>query len=137
MRPVWAVGAICLALGGCFRSTEMQTSANTFQLQTEASGLLFAGRAGQENLKKAAELTLKNGYTHFRLEGASLAQGQQYVGSTPSTVNVYGNTAVLNPGAPIMAPTSHASATVIMYRQGDPGFQGSLDAAAILRQAQS
>ena len=137
MRAVWAVAVVCLGLGGCFRSSEMQTSANTFQLQTEARGLLFAGRAGQENLKKAAELTLKNGYTHFRLEGASLAQGRQYVGSTPGTVNVYGNTAVVNPGAPIMAPTSQANATVVMFRQGDPGFQGSLDAAAVLLQAQS
>lgn len=137
MRAVFAVAVVCLGLSGCFRSTEMQTSANTYQLHTEASGLLYQGKAGQENLRKAAELTLKSGYTHFKLEGAAIGQGQQYAGNTPGSVNVYGNTAILNPGAPIMVPTSQATATVVMFRQGDPGFPGSLDAALILRQAQS
>lgn len=137
MRAIFVVAALGLALGGCFRTTEMQTSANTFQISTDAGGFLYAGRAGQENLRKAAELTLAKGYTHFRMEGASLTHGSQYIGHTPGTVNVVGNTAFVNPGVAMRGPTAQASATVIMYRAGDPGFAGSLDAAAILRQAQS
>jgi hypothetical protein len=50
------------------------------RLDTQASGMLFAGQATNQTMRRAAELTLQNGFTHFRFEQASLQQGSQMAG---------------------------------------------------------
>jgi hypothetical protein len=141
---VLLLGAIAPLLGACYSMTEMQLAPNVYRVETDASGLLFAGKSGQQTLKRAAELTLQNGYTHFKIADASLSTGSQFVGYTPSyvsgqaTATQYGNTTQVygngwvNNGTAIHKPTSKAAATVIMLRAGDPGVADAFDAAAVL-----
>lgn len=134
--------AIALSLAGCISSSEMPLSANVWRIETDASGLLFVGQAGNETLKRAAELTLQQGYSHFKLVDYGSSSGRELAGFTPghanTTVNVFGNmatgTTTYAAPQPIMKPTSKVGVTVVMFRPGDPGFEGSLDAAQILAQ---
>jgi hypothetical protein len=67
-------GAVTTA---CVSTQELTLAPNVVQLDTHASGALFAGQATTQTMKRAAELTLQNGYTHFRLENAHMSQGSQ------------------------------------------------------------
>jgi hypothetical protein len=58
----------------------MPLAPNMVRLDTHAGGALFVGQAAGQTMKRAVELTLQNGYTHFRLEQASMAQGEQLAG---------------------------------------------------------
>lgn len=132
-----------LALAACVTTQEMPLSANVWRIQTEAGGLLFVGQAAPQTLKRAAELTLKQGYTHFKLVDASVATGSEFAGYVPgqsnTTVNVnamgnaaYGTT-TYSPGVALRRPTAQAGATVIMYHSNDPEAKNALDAEAILK----
>ena len=97
-------------------------------------------------MRRAAELTLQNGYTHFRLEQASLQQGSE-LGGVYSTSNGsafatgYGNSAFVTGSStgfstPIYRPTSDVGVTVIMFHDGEPGAAGTFDAKQVLAQQQ-
>lgn len=144
---VFLLGAIGPLLAACYSMSEMQLAPNVYRVETDASGLLFAGKSGQQTLKRAAELTLQNGYTHFKIADASLTTGSQFVGYTPSyvsgqatatqfgnTTQVYGNGWVNN-GTAIHKPTSKAAATVIMFKANDPNAADAFDAAAVLKKS--
>jgi hypothetical protein len=121
----------------------MPLAPNVVRLDTNARGLIFTSAAGAITMKKAAEATLRRGYTHFRLEQASTSQGAQLVGvSGQSTgygqVSVYGNTAYgtyngNSMATPIYAPTASIGVTVIMFRAGEAGASGAFDAGEVSR----
>jgi hypothetical protein len=69
-----------LGLAGCIHTQELPLAPNMVRLDTQASGLLFAGQSTNKTMKRAAELTLQNGYTNFRFEQANLQQGSQLAG---------------------------------------------------------
>lgn len=137
----WAF-LLTLPLAGCISTQEMPLSENVWRINTEAGGLLFVGQASKATLKRAAELTLKQGYTHFRLVDASIATGSEFAGYMPgqarTNMTVMGDTAIgtttYSPGIAIKRNTAQAGATVIMYRSGDPEAKGALDAEDVLRQ---
>lgn len=140
MKHVICIAA-ALLVSGCIRTTEMPLAANVVRIQTEAHGALFTGQTQKQTMRKAAELTLARGYTHFKLTDTSMESGQEFVGMTSSTANttydrrgrtVYGNT-TYTPGVPMYDETATAGATVVMYRAGEPGAADALDAAEILR----
>lgn len=138
----WKALVMAVPLAGCISTQEMPLSENVWRVHTEADGLLFVGQASKATLKRAAELTLKQGYTHFRLVDASMATGSEFAGYMPgqsrTNVAVMGNTAVgtttYSPGVALSKPTTQNGATVIMYRSGDPEAKGALDAEEVLRQ---
>ncbi|HZS71058.1 MAG TPA: hypothetical protein VFA13_04425 [Candidatus Acidoferrum sp.] len=142
-RPLVLIGI--LFIPGCIRTQEMPLAPNVVRLDTHASGLLFAGQAAPQTLHRAAELTLQNGYTHFRLEQANVAQGSQLsgvyssaAGSASGTAN--GNSAYVNANVsgfstPIYRPTSDIGVTVVMFHAGEPGAKDAFDAAEVLRRA--
>ena len=72
--------AFGLSIAGCVTTQEMPLAPNVVRLDTQASGLLFAGQATGQTMRRAAELTLQNGYSHFRLEQAQVAQGSELAG---------------------------------------------------------
>jgi hypothetical protein len=129
----------------------MPLAANVVRIDTQASGLLFAGQATTQTLRRAAELTLQNGYSHFRIEQADVSQGSQLAGvysqsqgtatgqaTGMATGNLYsGNASASYSGSgyaiPIHRPTASVGATVIMFHENEPGAKGALDAAEILR----
>jgi hypothetical protein len=58
----------------------MPLAPNMVRLDTRASGGLFVGQATGQTMRRAAELTLQNGYSHFRLENAEVSRGSQFAG---------------------------------------------------------
>jgi hypothetical protein len=137
--PILLASALCLSLGGCISTQEMPLAPNVVRLDTSASGLLFSRLATGQTMHRAAELTLQSGYTHFRLDDASLSQGSRYAGSfTSANATAYGNQnlAVVNGSAmstPIYRPTTSVGVTVIMFHADEPGAKGAFDAAQVLK----
>jgi hypothetical protein len=134
------IGAI---ISGCISTQEMPLAPNVVRLDTEAGGLLFVGQAPKQTLRRAAELTLQNGYSHFKLEQADVGQGSQIAGvySTES-VSAFGgpySASAFGTGfsTPIYRRTAHVGVTVIMFHANEPGAQGAFDAAAVLQRLSS
>jgi hypothetical protein len=94
-------------------------------------------------MKKAAEATVKRGYTHFRLDQVATAQGSRFVGMNTNTygnasANVYGNTAYGTYSAnsfstPMYAPTAQIGVTVIMFHANEAGAKGAFNAAEVIK----
>ena len=113
------------------------------RLDTHASGALFTGQATAVTMRRAAELTLQNGYSHFRFEQAQLAQGQQFAGvSTTSFGNAtgsgFGNSVYVTGTGnsfsnPVYRPTADVGVTVIMFHANEPGAKGAFDAVEVLK----
>lgn len=143
VRVVFVAACLSLAVAGCISTSEMPLARNVWQINTEAGGALFTGQADKATLRRAAELTLRQGYTHFVIQNPTTQSGSVYVGSTPGTattnVSVFGNTAsgttTYTPGMPIMSPRKNVSVTVVMFHANEPQAASALDAAEILRQA--
>ncbi|WEX76660.1 hypothetical protein PYH37_004980 [Sinorhizobium numidicum] len=120
----------------------MPLAQNMVRLDTNASGLIFTSAAGAITMKKAAEATLKRGYSHFRLEQAQMAQGSRFVGmntygSGTAQASVYGNTAYgsysgSSFSTPMYAPTAQIGVTVVMFHANEAGARGAFDAADVL-----
>jgi len=144
MKQLILTIAAITSLTACATTNEMPLAPNVVRLDTQASGLLFAGPAGQITMKKAAEATLKRGYTHFRLVQANTSQGRQLVGVNTynnGTFNAsqYGNNISgsyngFGSATPMYAPTANVGVTVIMFRKNEPGSKGAWDAATVLKQ---
>jgi hypothetical protein len=143
-KPLAVIG-VALFAAGCINTQEMPLAPNVVRLDTHASGLLFAGQAAPQTLHRAAELTLQNGYTHFRLEQATVAQGSQlssvYSSASGNAYEMaYGNSAYVNANAtgvstPLYRPTADIGVTVIMFHADEPGAKGAFEAAEVLRRA--
>ena len=99
-------------------------------------------------MRRAAELTLQNGYSHFRLENAQLSRGSQFGGvATYGTGSAfatgyghgYGPFSMTATGyssgfsMPIYRPTTDVGVTVAMLNANEPGAKGAFDAADVLR----
>lgn len=136
--PIYVI-ALSLSVGGCVTTQEMPLAPNMVRLDTRASGLLFTGQTVPQTMRRAAELTLQAGYTHFRLDQASSGQGTQLAGvmSNASVNGSYGGGSYRATGfgstTPIYAPTASAGATVIMLKPGDPGIENAFDAVEMLK----
>jgi hypothetical protein len=134
------VALASLALAGCVHTQELPLAPNVVRLDTQASGLLFAGQAPAATMRRAAELTLQHGYSHFRFEQASMAQGSELSGvyssgSASAYGNAYGATAYgSGVSTPIYRPTANVGVTVVMFRANEPGAQGAFVAADVLKQ---
>ena len=130
--------AIGLSIAGCISTQEMPLAPNIVRLDTEAKGLLFTGQATSQTMRRAAELTLQSGYSHFRLEQAQVGQGSEFAGMYSSgSASIYGNAygaTAYGSGfsTPIMAPTANVAATVVMFHSGEVGAKGAFDAKAVL-----
>ncbi|MEB2843816.1 hypothetical protein [Endobacterium cereale] len=138
-----ATALFCAALTSCATTSEMPLATNMVRLDTNASGLLFTSAAGAITMKKAAEATVKRGYTHFRLEQVATAQGSRLVGMNTNTfgtanASVYGNSAYGSYSAnsfssPVYAPTAQVGVTVIMFQANEAGARGAFDAAEVIK----
>ncbi len=129
-------------VSSCATTSEMPLAQNMVRLDTNASGLIFTSAAGAITMQKAAEATLRRGYTHFRLEQAQTAQGSRFVGmntygSGTAQASVYGNTAYgsysgSSFSTPMYAPTAQIGVTVVMFHAKEAGARGAFDAADVL-----
>ena len=140
-----------LVLSACIQTQEMPLAPNVVRLDTQASGLLFVGQASSSTLRRAATLTLKNGYTHFRLDQAQVSQGSVVTGvySTAQTTGYatgtrYGSTSYLQGtsnsyGSSFVAraPTANVAVTVIMFHAQEQGAEDAFSAADVLAKKDS
>jgi len=130
--------ALGLSIAGCVSTQEMPLAPNVVRLDTQASGLLFTGQATGQTMRRAAELTLQNGYSHFRLEQAQVSQGSELAGVYSSgSASIYGNgygASGFGNGfsTPIMRPTASVGVTVVMFHTDEAGAKGAFDAKAVL-----
>jgi len=132
-------------LVGCVSTSQMQVAPNAYRIESEAGGLLFMGQAGDQTLKRAAELTVANGYTHFVIADASYGRSSRVVGLAQAPVygsaTMAGNTVYASAyggGTQVVrAPTESAAATVVMYRESDTIPQNAFDARTVLKSLQS
>jgi hypothetical protein len=90
-----------LSVSACADTQEYPIAPNMVRLDITAPTAPFIGEA---TLRRAAELTLRNGYSAFRLE--------------PIYVEAF----------------DHFGVTVVMFHAYDPGAAGAFDAAEVLRQ---
>ena len=139
MKKYVAVCSIAFGLAGCIQTQEMQLAPNVVRLDTQASGRLFAGQAAAQTQRRAAELTLKNGYSHYRLDQAQVSQGSQFAGTSSfgnASATGYGNNIYVtgnSTSTAIYRPTSSVGVTVYMFHENEPGAQGAFDAAEVLK----
>src|SRR5208282_5846926 len=102
MRNLIVAAIAGLSLSACAGIQEYPLAPNMVRLDINAPAAPFASEA---MLRRAAELTLWNGYSAFRLE--------------PIYVLAFDNFAV----------------TVVMFHAGDPRAEGAFDAANVLKKA--
>lgn len=136
-------------LSACVTTQEMPLAPNVVRLDTEARGSLFVGQAPKATMKRAAELTLAKGFTHFRLDQVQMGQGRELAGVVMNTTGSatytpgafggtgYGSYSGFSTARPVMARTAHVGVTVIMFHAGEPGASGAFDAAMVLRELET
>ena len=139
-----AVVAAALSLSACISTQEMPLAQNVVRIDTQSKGLLFTGQTVPTTMRAAAQATLDRGYSHFKLDDASLQQGSVVAGAV-SNANVsysgtYGNGFYNGTGNGfgtthvVRAPTAGAGVTVVMFHANEPGAKGAFEAAQVLRQ---
>ncbi|HFF3720366.1 TPA: hypothetical protein ACGCM7_005451 [Klebsiella pneumoniae] len=143
VRNYFAIALLCTVLTSCATTSEMPLAPNVVRLDTNAQGLLFTSQAGQITMKRAAEATIKRGYTHFRLEQAQTASGSRFVGMNTNSwgsanATVYGNSAYGNYSgssysSPVYTPTTQIGVTVVMFNANEQGAVGAFNAAQIIK----
>jgi hypothetical protein len=103
VRRTYLLIVVALALAGCSSIQETAFAPNMVRLDVEPFAAPFVREA---TLRRAAELTLQNGFSAFRL--------------MPIYVNAFDDFGV----------------TVVMFHLGDPSAYDAFDAAAVLRKYQ-
>ena len=101
MRNLIVAAIIGLSLSACADTQEYPLAPNMVRLDVNPPAAPFVRDA---TLRRAAELTIRNGYSAFRLE--------------PIYVEAF----------------DHFGVTVVMFHAGDPRAEGAFDAADILKQ---
>lgn len=134
MNRMLALTSALLLLTSCATTSEVPLAKNMVRLDTQASGLIYTSSAGQITMKKAAEATLRRGYTHFRIDQASTSHGSRMTGMSANTsgwVNggSYGGSTIYTP---MHAPTASVGLTVVMFHAGEAGARDAFDAAEVL-----
>lgn len=124
--------AAMLPLVGCVQTSELPMAANVVRLESSAGGIVGRARAPKETLRRAAEMTLAKGYTHFVLADVNSSTDTFYAGSSPGQVSVHGNTATVRPGSPRYGSRTSVGVTVVMYRASDPQAASALNAREVL-----
>ena len=138
-----AISVLGVSLAACITTQEMPLAPNMVRLDTRASGALYVNQAVPQTMKRAAELTLQNGYEYFRLDGAQMGQGSELggvytSGSANGSATVYGNQVYANGSSnsfstPIYRRTSEVGVTVIMFHANEPESKNAFNAEDILK----
>jgi hypothetical protein len=103
MRKLIVAAIVGLSVSACVSTEELPLAPNMVRLDVHPSGALFASSVGEAALRRAAELTLENGYSAFRL--------------TPTYALAF----------------NHFGVIVVMFHGGDPGARYAFDAVEVLK----
>ena len=132
------VALAAAALSGCVYNKAVPVGNDTWRMETDVTGPLGVDIAASNTLRDAAELTLREGYTHFLLAPSpadssdlgvrALLYGSSRVVYAP----VIAGAAVASGGrAQVEEPTVRTSITVIMLRKNDPRIPQAYDALKV------
>lgn len=120
------------SLSGGF--TETQLDKNVFRVSFKGNGYTNADRAEEMALLRSADLTLRNGFTHFIIvDGKSRADFDTYTtpiqSTTTGSASVYGNTAygrttTTTTGGQSFLITGPSTTNTIMCFDGKPEING-------------
>ncbi|HEY8343320.1 MAG TPA: hypothetical protein VIK75_10080 [Calditerricola sp.] len=133
----WAIGFALLLLAGCVSQSELALSQNVYRLDLNARGSIGISEAQSSAQRRAAELTLSKGYTHYIIADAKTYEGSSYVGNTPvyGTMNSYGYGSVnLYGGQPIVQRRSNTSLIIVMFHEAEAP-PNALDARQIVEES--
>ena len=119
---------LAAALAGCVHTQEMPLAPNVVRIDTQASGLLYAGKAVPTTMTAAAKATLSRGYTHFKIGEAGLDQGSEINGLSTFGGRHFATTTVDR------VNVEKSAATVTMFHSDEPGAKGAFDAQEVLAQ---
>lgn len=136
MVRAFVAALMLFALTACQSVGETQTAPNTWQLSAAEVSRLGSIAGDDAVLTRAAELTLKNGYSRFTLEDAPAARGGLFIGVVPVVATFSSSPAgsVTNvTSAPIGVAGRSGAVLVRMLRPGDPGYGRAIDAASVLQ----
>jgi hypothetical protein len=120
--------AVAASLGGCVHTQEMPLAPNVVRIDTQASGLLYAGKAVPTTMTAAAKATLSRGYTHFKIGDAGLDQGSEVNSLSTFGGRHFATTTVDR------VNVEKSAATITMFHEGEPGAKGAFDAQEVLAQ---
>jgi hypothetical protein len=126
--PIAASLALAAALTGCVHTQEMPLAPNVVRINTQASGLLYAGKAVPSTMTAAARATLSRGYTHFKIGEAGLDQGSEINGLSTYGGRHFASTTVDR------VNVEKSEATITMFHEGEPGAKGAFVAEEVLAQ---
>ena len=118
----------CLAVAGCTvepQTSETQLSRDTWQLRVGVAGAVNRGTSTDILFRRAAELTLEQGYTHFLLSAPQTDSSVTTVGYTSYYSTGYG----IGGGDPINV---YRETSVVVIRMSRSSSGGALDAASVL-----
>lgn len=133
--------AAMLVVAGCVSSQEMQLSRNTVRIDTHGEGFIGSMESDRYTMRRAAKLTLDNGYERFVLSDSSRSSRVETVGYTPAQavtdVRYVGHrrveTTSYTAPQPIRETMTEVGVTVTMLSPGDEGFENAIDAAETLK----
>ncbi len=118
-----------LAIAGCVSTTETQLRQDIWQIKASGQGFLAKGKTANALHKRAAELTLEKGYTHFILGLPQTNSSLSTAGFTPIQGSVVGNNFYVSGGQPINV---YQESSIVLVKMSRSGADGALDAAVVL-----
>jgi outer membrane murein-binding lipoprotein Lpp len=141
MLRVAVLLATTLLIAGCVSSQEMQLSKNTVRINTHGEGFIGSVESDNFTMRRAAKLTLDNGYQRFIIADASRSSRVETVGYTPgqaiTNVRYEGHrrveTTSYTAPQPIRETMTEVGVTVIMLNPGDEDFENAIDAAETIK----
>ena len=128
MRSICLV-APALALAACVTTQEMPLAPNVVRLDTHASGDMFGEDAPGQTMRRAAEVTLQNGFSYFQLQQAQMSQGSEMAGVYAPASSAF--------ATPIYHQTADVAVTVVMFHANDIGAKSAFNAADVLKKYRS
>lgn len=135
------IAVFVMTLSACTSVSETPLSANVWQISVEGRGGLGAASVDKALLKRAAELTLEQGFDRFFLSSPENRDQIVHAGNTPITTtgsanivgsSIYGN-ATTTGGDPILVRIKSSTVLIAMLSADDPNAVNALDARLILQ----
>lgn len=138
MKTLIVIG-LAAALAGCAGASATRTSQNTMMIDAGAAPICGSQGAAKVAAKSAAIETIRAGFDRYIIAGGQ-AQNNVSVTQMPGHIqtsgsfygNTYQGTSTYVPGPTVVAGSHDRQLTVVMFKQGDPGFEQALDARSQL-----
>lgn len=126
---IFTILLLGLALAGCVSMSETQLRQDIWQIQASGQGALARGKTANALYKRAAELAIEKGYTHF-IPGAPQTSGSFRTGGfTPVRANVVGGNVFVSGGQAI---NIYQETRTVLVKMSRSGAGGALDATTVL-----